>query len=174
MIVMQGTTVDGLHVIAEGTVAVWIKPKDKPSVKVATLGPGQVFGERSILEFGVAGATIKAVEDSLIFIIPSRLSLALMESNPALKEYFMRQIEDRRKAPWLPTRSPSSSPAARRARGAASRGASSGALFLQGLFDDDPVGLVLVADRLLRQQQALEIDRADWNPVKVDDFTVGL
>ncbi len=97
MIVMQGTTVDGLHVIAEGTVAVWIKPKDKPSVKVATLGPGQVFGERSILEFGVAGATIKAVEDSLIFIIPQQAFLALMESNPALKEYFMRQIEDRRK-----------------------------------------------------------------------------
>lgn len=97
MIIMQGTTVEGLHVIAQGQVAVWIKAKDKPSVKVATLGPGQVFGERSIIEFGVAGATIKSVEETLVFIIPQAAFLALMESNPTLKEFFLKQIEDRRK-----------------------------------------------------------------------------
>ena len=118
MIIMQGTTVEGLHVIAEGTVAVWIKPKDKTSVKVATLGPGQVFGERSILEFGVAGATIKAVDEVLVFVIPQAAFLTLMESNPALKEYFMKQIEDRRKPlasnpkPEAPPSPPTPPPAA--------------------------------------------------------------
>ncbi|MBI3552022.1 MAG: cyclic nucleotide-binding domain-containing protein [Elusimicrobia bacterium] len=96
-IIRQGVTVDGLHVIAEGKVAVWIKPKGKQPVEVAALGPGDVFGERSVLDFGVAGATIKAVEDCTIFLVPQDTFLKLMQTNPALRELFMAKIEARRK-----------------------------------------------------------------------------
>lgn len=96
-IIRQGVTVDGLHVIAEGKVAVWIKPQGKTAVQVATLGPGDVFGERSIIEFGVAGATIKTIEDCLIFLVPQNTFLELLKTNPALKELFMSKIAERRK-----------------------------------------------------------------------------
>lgn len=96
-IIMQGVTVEGLHVIAEGKVSVFIKPKGKTTVQVATLGVGDVFGERSVLEFGVAGATIRAIADCLIFMVPQDTFLKLMETNPALKELFMSKIAERRK-----------------------------------------------------------------------------
>lgn len=96
-IIMQGVTVDGLHVIASGKVAVWIKPPGKTAVQVATLGPGDVFGERSIVEFGVAGATIKAAEETLIFIIRQDAFLKVMEDNPSRKQYILDKIAERRK-----------------------------------------------------------------------------
>ncbi len=96
-IIMQGVTVDGLHVIAEGKVSVHIKPKGKSTVQVATLTVGDVFGERSVLEFGVAGATIRAIEECRIFMVPQDTFLQLMETNPALKEIFMAKIAERRK-----------------------------------------------------------------------------
>jgi CRP-like cAMP-binding protein len=67
----QGTTVDGLHVVAEGRVAVSVKAAGKPPVRVAELGPGEVFGESSIVMMGVAGATVKAVGDgAVVLVIP--------------------------------------------------------------------------------------------------------
>lgn len=96
-IIRQGITVDGLHVIADGKVSVSIKPKGKAPVEVAVLGPGDVFGERSILEFGVAGATIKALEDCAIFVVPQDTFRRLMEANPNLREHFMAKIAERRK-----------------------------------------------------------------------------
>ena len=97
-IIMQGMTVDGLHVIAEGKVSVWIKPQGKPSVQVATLGPGEVFGERSIVELGLAGATIKALEETLVFMVRQDAFLKLIAAKPALLDYIKNQIAERRKA----------------------------------------------------------------------------
>jgi cGMP-dependent protein kinase 2 len=96
-IIMQGVTVDGLHVLAAGKVSVSVKAKGKPAVEVAKLGPGDVFGERSIIEFGVAGATIKALEDTLILFIKQDVFLRLIESNPARKDFILKKIEERRK-----------------------------------------------------------------------------
>lgn len=67
----QGTTVDGLHVVTAGRVAVSAKAAGRSAVKVAELGPGEVFGETSIVMMGVAGATVKAVEDdTVVLVIP--------------------------------------------------------------------------------------------------------
>lgn len=96
-VIMQGVTIDGLHVIASGQVSVWVKPQGKPAAEVAKLGPGDVFGERSIIEFGVAGATIKAVEETLIFIIGQDAFLKMIEAHPTRKEFFLAQIAERRK-----------------------------------------------------------------------------
>src|SRR5687768_849955 len=67
-VVFRGASVDGLHIVATGKVGVHAKiSKNQAPIKVAELGPGEVFGEMSILEVGMAGATIKCEEDSLIF-----------------------------------------------------------------------------------------------------------
>lgn len=96
MVVMQGETLDSVHVVATGKLSVVRKDKGKPGVLLAELGSGAVFGEASILEFGVAGATIRAVEDSLVFRIPQAAFLKVMADNAALKTAVLAKIAARK------------------------------------------------------------------------------
>lgn len=101
-VLFKGVSVEGLHVVASGKVSVHIKPeKSKDWMKVAELGPGDVFGETSIVEFAMAGATIKSEDDStLLFVIPQDLFTELMDQDAAFKERVLALIESRRpKAP---------------------------------------------------------------------------
>jgi len=78
-ILFQGMSVDGLHVVAVGKVSVHAKVPGKGVVQVAELGPGEIFGETSILESGMAGATIKAAQDgTCILIVPQEAFRRLM------------------------------------------------------------------------------------------------
>lgn len=97
-ILMRGVTVDGLHVIAAGQVAVYARTeKSKDAVEVARLGPGEVFGESSILEFTVAGATVKCSADqTLVFVIPEDAFREVLAADPALRERTLALIESRR------------------------------------------------------------------------------
>lgn len=97
-ILMQGVTVDAVHVIAEGSAKVLIRQPGKNPLEVAKLGAGEVFGETSIVEFGVAGATIRAVKDCLVFVIPQQSFMTIMEGNPTLKKSILAQIETRKAA----------------------------------------------------------------------------
>lgn len=97
-ILFKGVSVEGLHVIATGKVSVHAKSeKSKDWVKVAELGPGDVFGETSIVEFAMAGATIKCDADgTLLFVIPQELFTDLMAADPAFKQRVIALIESRR------------------------------------------------------------------------------
>ncbi|MBI3300059.1 MAG: cyclic nucleotide-binding domain-containing protein [Elusimicrobia bacterium] len=97
-ILFKGVSVEGLHVIAVGKVSVHAKPdKAKEWMKVAELGPGDVFGEMSIVEFAMAGATIKCeVDETLLFVIPQDLFTDLMEQDAAFKQRVVALIESRR------------------------------------------------------------------------------
>lgn len=95
-IIMQGMTMEGLYVLTEGKVAVWIKPKGTPTTQVASLGPGEVFGERSIVELGVAGATIKAEVPTVLFLIRQEAFTKLMADDPARRQHIIDKIAERR------------------------------------------------------------------------------
>ena len=95
-IIMQGMTMDGLFVVEKGKVAVWIKPKSGTATQVATLGPGDVFGERTIVELGVAGATIKALEETFVYLIRQDAFVKLMEDDPSRRQYIIDKIAERR------------------------------------------------------------------------------
>lgn len=98
-VLFRGTTVDGLYVVAEGKVSVWAKPpKAKALVEVAQLGPGEVFGETSIIELGTAGATVKAVEgDTLVFVIPHDAFREILSQNPEFQARAQALIDARKK-----------------------------------------------------------------------------
>lgn len=97
-VLFQGESVDGLHVIAEGKVSVHARPdKGKEPVRVAEMGPGDVFGETSIVEFTLASATIKSEEDTLIFVLPEEAFRQVLEAHPELKERTTALIEERRR-----------------------------------------------------------------------------
>ena len=104
-VLFKGVSVDGLHVMAMGKVSVHIKAeKSKEWLKVAELGPGDVFGEMSIVEFAMAGATVKAEsDDTLIFVIPQDLFTEMMDADPGFKARVTQLIDARRpKAPAKP------------------------------------------------------------------------
>ena len=103
-VIFKGTTVDGLHVVAAGKVSVYVRPeKNKDWVRVAELGPGDVFGERSILEFCTAGATIKgAADDTVIFVLPQAAFRDLLEKDANLKARTVALIEARTAKPAAP------------------------------------------------------------------------
>lgn len=99
LVVMQGETVDSVHVIAGGKVAVSRKEHGKQPVALAELGLGDVFGETSIMEMGVAGASIRALEDTLILSIPQAAFLKAIAANPQLKAGLLEKIAARRPKP---------------------------------------------------------------------------
>jgi CRP-like cAMP-binding protein len=98
-ILFRGTTVDGLHVVATGKVSVWVKPAKggKALVKVAELGPGDEFGETSIMEMGTAGATVKAEEETLVFVIPQDAFRGILAQNEAFRARAQALIDSRKK-----------------------------------------------------------------------------
>jgi len=82
-ILYRGMTVDGLHVVAIGKVSVHAKAAGKGVVQVAELGPGEIFGETSILEYGTAGAAVKAAQDgTYVLVIPQDAFRRLVAENP--------------------------------------------------------------------------------------------
>ena len=99
-VIFQGATIDGLYVIAAGKVSVYVRSvKKRELVKVAELGPGEVFGETSVVEFTTAGATIKSASaDTLVFLIPELDFRKILDTDPELKSRTLALIEERRKS----------------------------------------------------------------------------
>ncbi|MBI3289299.1 MAG: cyclic nucleotide-binding domain-containing protein [Elusimicrobia bacterium] len=98
-ILFKGATVDGLHVVAVGKAGVFVKVPAKGVIQVAELGSGEVFGETSIIEMGIAGATIKAVDDgTYILMIPQEAFRALMTDSPDFVQRVQSLIASRKAA----------------------------------------------------------------------------
>lgn len=97
-VLMRGMTVDTVYVVAEGKVGVFVKPsKGNPSGKVGELGPGEIFGEMSIVRMGTASATVKAVEDgAMVFAIPQAAFLDVLAANAEVKDRIAQLIASRR------------------------------------------------------------------------------
>ncbi len=107
-IIFKGVSVEGLHVVAQGKVSVHVKAPPKGNwMQVAELGIGEVFGERSIVEFTMATATIKsAANDTLLFVLPEGTLTSLMEKDAAFKERTLELIKKRQKDTQEATRPP--------------------------------------------------------------------
>jgi CRP-like cAMP-binding protein len=103
-IILRGVSVDGLHVLAQGKVSVYAKTeKDKGMVKVAEFGPGEVFGETSIVEFCMAGATIRSEsDDTMVFVIPEAVFRKILATDPDLEKRTMALIQERRQKATKP------------------------------------------------------------------------
>lgn len=101
-VLFKGATVDGLHVVASGKVSVLVKLPGKGPVPVAELGSGEVFGETSIVEMGIAGAAVKAVEDATcILMIPQECFRGLLMQDEAFAVRVNTLIRARKSATQL-------------------------------------------------------------------------
>lgn len=83
-VLFKGETVDGLHVVCNGSVLVSAKQAGKGVVQLAELGQAEVFGEMSIVEQGTAAANVKAgASGATVLVIPQEAFRRLLQLDEA-------------------------------------------------------------------------------------------
>jgi CRP-like cAMP-binding protein len=68
-IVRAGMTIETVCIVAAGKVGVYAKVPGQGVAKVVELGSGEIFGEASIFERTVAGATVKAESEGATILM---------------------------------------------------------------------------------------------------------
>src|SRR5438046_10581498 len=82
-IVRQGETGVGAFIIRSGKVEV-VQDRDGTQTKLATLGPGDVFGEMALLDEFPRSATVRAVEPTTALGIQRWHFRGILESHPQI------------------------------------------------------------------------------------------
>lgn len=86
-----GTPSEGLFIVLSGSVRIL---GDNGS-DIAALGPGEYFGELSLLLGTDHKRAVEAAEDSELMFVPKARFDALLESNPGLGEGIRRKAKER-------------------------------------------------------------------------------
>lgn len=90
LLAQQGESGREAFVVLEGTVAV-----KRNGRKVATLGPGAIVGELSLLDRGPRTATIVCETDTEVFVIDSRHFVAVFDDIPTLAHKLLASLAGR-------------------------------------------------------------------------------
>ncbi len=96
-IVFQGEISLRLYLIFEGKVAVLAK-QGKEKKKIAELGPGEYFGEISLLEPTTAGATIRAEEPCELYALSREDFMSVAGKIPGSLEAIRSKIAARKES----------------------------------------------------------------------------
>ncbi len=95
-----GVSVEFVHVLASGSASVHARVPGKGVAQIATLSPGEVFGEISVLDKSLAGATVKAGEGgAYVLLIPEAPFRALIDGNEEFAGRVHALVAARRSAP---------------------------------------------------------------------------
>jgi len=93
-IVRQGEVGKCMFVIQTGRVEV-LRTTDGGEVRVATLGPGNTFGEMAIFEREVRSATVRTVGEARVLTVDKRTFLRRVQEDPTLAFHILRELSQR-------------------------------------------------------------------------------
>jgi CRP-like cAMP-binding protein len=93
--VRQGDAGDSFYIIKKGSVDVIVEKTPGEGVVVATLGPGNVFGEMSLLTGAVRTATIRVKEDAEFVVIDRESFRSTLVNNPSIAEALSHILSER-------------------------------------------------------------------------------
>ena len=93
--VRQGDAGDSFYIIKKGTVDVIVDKTQGDGVVVATLGPGNFFGEMSLLTGAVRTASIRVKEDAEFVVIDRESFRSTLVNNPSIAESLSRILAER-------------------------------------------------------------------------------
>lgn len=92
-ILQQGAREDRrLYVVRQGQVRVVHRAADGDEYALATLGPGEIFGEKACLLRQEQGASALAVTDATLLLIPEKTAHFILERNTRLRELVEERI----------------------------------------------------------------------------------
>ena len=91
LIVKQGDPGDSMYLILQGELRVRINVGGKETI-LATLGPGEFFGDISLFDHGPRSADVVANSDSMVLKITSKAIEELSRTAPELATPFLRNI----------------------------------------------------------------------------------
>jgi putative ABC transport system ATP-binding protein len=96
-ILHQGQHNDRFYIIAKGQTDVLLHPEDGAEVPIARLGPGQYFGEMSLLDRPQANASVKATPDKPVEAVTLERGIftELMDEAQVMRESLMRVVRQR-------------------------------------------------------------------------------
>lgn len=95
-IIEQGTESDGLFVVLSGSLEV-VRAEDGKDKRLATLGPGDLCGEMSLLSNDDAIATVKATTKSFVLELPAAKFRTVIMTHPQVLMYVGELAEERRR-----------------------------------------------------------------------------
>ena len=82
----QGDPGDSLHIVGTGAVKILLPSAEGEEAIIATLRPGDFFGELSLLDGASRSATAAALEASETLVLPRTAFLQLLERDPGLRD----------------------------------------------------------------------------------------
>lgn len=82
----QGDPGDALHVIATGAVKIVLASPDGDEAIIATLRPGDFFGELALLDGGARSATATAIEATETLVLDREVFRSLLDDHPDLRD----------------------------------------------------------------------------------------
>lgn len=91
----EGDPGDAVYVIRAGTVEIAAQLGPDKKQVVSKLGPGDFFGEMSVIEFKPRSATAIAAEPVVVYRIPAGEMLTFVHQTPDIAVNMMRQISNR-------------------------------------------------------------------------------
>lgn len=81
----QGDPGDSLHIVASGAVKIVLPSAEGEEAIIATLRPGDFFGELALLDGAPRSATATALEPSDTLVLPRQVFLDLLDTMPGLR-----------------------------------------------------------------------------------------
>jgi CRP/FNR family transcriptional regulator, cyclic AMP receptor protein len=88
----QGDPGDALHVVINGSVKVVLPSAEGDEAIIATLRPGDFFGELSLLDDAPRSANVVAVEPAETMSLPRTTFLALLDQDPGLRDALLSAL----------------------------------------------------------------------------------
>jgi CRP/FNR family cyclic AMP-dependent transcriptional regulator len=88
----EGDPGDAMHVIASGGAKISIESQDGEEAILATLGPGEVFGELVLLDGAPRSATAVAVEPTVTYTLPQTAFGPLIARNDAFRTAILHNL----------------------------------------------------------------------------------
>ena len=95
MLLREGAEGSGLHVVLSGAVKVTLRSVNG-DVDIAELGPGDVFGEISLLEGVPVTATVTASAAGVVLVLAGGVFRRLVDGVPGWRRYFEELADERR------------------------------------------------------------------------------
>jgi CRP-like cAMP-binding protein len=88
----QGDLGETLFVVSEGLIKVFVTSEDGDEVVLATLRPGDTFGELALIDGGPRSASASVIEEATLVLLTRSAFFAALEHHPEIREALFRSL----------------------------------------------------------------------------------